>query len=93
MNKVSLSFQMKQLTAFVASEKLKFWKLCIQHHEFDSFFILKDLSDTLFYINKCDSLMLYKMYETWNICINHLKINNARYKIICKIHLKCKIDQ
>lgn len=45
-----LSFQVKQITVFVANDKirtfkqeLEFWKACICCHEYDSF--LKDFSD------------------------------------------------
>lgn len=54
MNKASLSFQEKQLTAFIVSDKiqafkreLEFWNTCICHHELDSFPVLKDFSDEI----------------------------------------------
>lgn len=64
-NKASL--QNKQLTVFIVSDKiwafkwkLEFWKISINHHEFDSFLILNDIADEIGRdINKCDILILH----------------------------------
>ena len=54
MNKVSLSLQGKQLTAFAANDKiqafkwkLEFWDTCICHHELDGYPMLKDFPDEI----------------------------------------------
>ena len=58
MNKVSLSLQTRQLTVFVANDKiwasklnLKFWNICICHCQLDSFQYFKNFSDEI-----CDDI-------------------------------------
>ena len=54
MNKVGLSFQVKQPIVYFANDKiqafkwkLEVWKMCICQHELDSFPIWKDFSDEI----------------------------------------------
>lgn len=97
-NKVSLLFQGKQLTVFVANDKilffkrkLKFWKTYVCHHDCGSFSIIKYFSGEINGdINKCDFFFIsYKKYvNIWNICItqwtNIFQMTNTWcYKIMC----------
>ena len=68
----------QQLTIFVANDnispfkwKLKFWKICIHHHELDSFLILKkDFSDEISYIKKNYKHTIIRCQYSRKNCIN-----------------------
>ena len=79
MNKVSLSLQGKQLTVFVANNKMQVLKMAFEflktydrHHKLDSLPTLKGFSDEINSdITKCNSLLLYmEMCQIQKTCIN-----------------------